>query len=116
AATGVAINEKIAVTFSEPMDPATITRATFALKRSALKQGSNEEGEDESEGVRGTVRYAGVTATFTPARYLAPNTTYTARVRRQAKDVAGNALANDFVWSFTTGATLDTTAPTVSFI
>src|SRR4029077_8779480 len=58
AAAGVAINEKIAVTFSEPMDPATITRATFALKRSALTQGSNDEGEDESEGVRGTVRYA----------------------------------------------------------
>jgi len=111
AAAGVAINEKIAVTFSEPMDPATITRATFALKR-----GSNEEGEDDGEGVRGTVSYAGVTATFTPVRYLAPNTTYTARVRRPAKDVAGNALAGDFVWSFTTGATLDTTAPTVSFI
>src|SRR4029077_12541065 len=111
AAAGVAINEKIAVTFSEPMDPATITRATFALKR-----GSNEEGEDDGEGVRGTVSYAGVTATFTPARYLAPNTTYTARVRRPAKNVVCNALCRDFVWSFTTGATLDTTAPTVSFI
>src|SRR5207237_628485 len=41
AATGVAINGKIAVTFSEAMDPSTITKATFALK-----QGSNPK-EDE---------------------------------------------------------------------
>src|SRR6266566_3053426 len=46
-ATGVAINGKIAVTFSEAMNPSTITRATFSLK-----QTSNEEGEDEGEGVR----------------------------------------------------------------
>jgi hypothetical protein len=109
-ATGVAINEKIAVTFSEAMDPSTITRATFTLMRR-----SNEEGEDEGEEVAGTVRYAGVTATFTPARNLAPNTAYTARVRRRARDLEGNELASDFVWSFTTGATLNTTAPTVSF-
>jgi hypothetical protein len=123
AATGVAINGKIAVTFSEAMEPSTITKATFVLKHFALKQRSNEEGEheegeDEGEGERvaGIVSYAGVTATFTPARGLAPNTTYTARVSRRARDLPGNALASDFVWSFTTGATLDTTAPTVSFI
>src|ERR1700746_1816456 len=57
--TGVAINEKIAVTFSEAMDPSTITRATFTLMRR-----SNEEGEDEGEEVAGTVKYSGVTATF----------------------------------------------------
>src|SRR5205823_5163280 len=63
---------------------------------------------------KGTVSYAGVTATFAPARNLAPNTTYTAKVTRKAKDLAHNALASDFVWSFTTGATPDTTRPLVS--
>src|SRR5207253_5283793 len=92
---------KIAVAFSEAMDPLTITPVTFTLK-----QGTTA--------VAGTVTYAGVTATFTPASALAPLTTYTATVSTGARDLAGNALAADFSWSFTTGATPDTTAPTVS--
>ena len=111
-ATVVAINGKIAVTFSEPMKASTITKATFSLMQS-----SNEVGEDEGEGegVVGTVSYAGVTATFTPARDLEPNTAYTAMVRRRARNLAGKALASDFVWSFTTGAASDTTPPNMSF-
>src|SRR2546428_776248 len=72
----------------------------------ALKQGTTP--------VAGTVSYAGVTATFAPASALAPLTTYTATMTTGARDLAGNALATDFVWSFTTGATLDTTRPTVT--
>src|SRR5439155_20678129 len=121
AATGVAINGKIAVTFSEAMDPSTITKATFTLK-----QGSNpREGEDEDEGdgrgrrddkagkkgAGGTVSYAGVTAIFTPAGTLAPNTTYTATMTTGAKDLAGNALATNFNWSFTIGGASGRTAP-----
>src|ERR1041385_8135799 len=102
AATGVAISGKDAATFSEAMDPLTTTTATFTLK-----QGTTP--------VAGTVTYAGVTATFNPASALAPSTTYTATITTGMSDLAGNALANSFVWSFTTGATLDTTAPTVSF-
>src|SRR5207249_3858017 len=101
AATGVAINQQIAVTFSEAMDPSTITPVTFTLK-----QGTTA--------VAGTVSYAGVTATFNPVSTLAPNTTYTAAVTTGARDLAGNALASNFVWSFITGATPDTTRPIVS--
>src|SRR5207249_954645 len=71
-----------------------------------LKQGTTA--------VAGTVTYAGVTATFTPASALAPLTAYTATVTTGARDLAGNALAIDFSWSFTTGTTPDTTRPTVS--
>jgi len=102
AATAVAISQKIAATFTEAMDPLTITTVTFTLK-----QGTTP--------VVGTVTYAGVTATFNPLRTLALNTTYTATITTGARDLAGNALANSLVWSFTTGATPDTTAPTVSF-
>jgi len=102
-ATNVAINQKIAVTFSEPMDPLTISTATFTLK-----QGNTP--------VTGTVSYAGTTATFNPTSDLALSTTYTATITTGAKDLAGNALAAAFVWSFTTGAAPDTTPPTVSFI
>jgi len=101
AATGVAIGGNIAAAFSEAMDPTTISSATLTLK-----QGTTA--------VAGTVSYAGVTATFTPGGNLAPLTAYTATVTTGAKDVAGNALAADFVWTFTTGATPDTTRPTVS--
>src|ERR1051325_4694922 len=102
AATGVPISQKIAATFTEAMDPLTTTTVTFTLK-----QGTTP--------VVGTVTYAGVTATFNPLTVLTPSTTYTATITTGTKDLAGNALANTFAWSFTTGATADTTAPTVSF-
>src|SRR5205814_7424272 len=101
AASGVAISAKIATAFSEAMDPLTVSTTTFTLK-----QGTTA--------VAGTVSYSGLTAIFTPAGNLAPLTTYTATVNTGARDLAGNALAADFSWSFTTGATPDTTAPTVS--
>jgi hypothetical protein len=101
AATGVAINSAITAAFSEAMDPLTVTDVTFTLK-----QGTTP--------VLGAVTYAGVTATFTPDVDLTASTNYTATITTGAKDLAGNALASNFVWSFTTGATPDTTAPEVS--
>lgn len=101
-ATGVALNRDIVAIFSEAMDPLTITTTHFTLTGPG------------STNVTGTVSYVGTTATFTPTNTLSPNTTFTATVTTAAKDLAGNALASDFAWSFTTGATPDTTAPTVS--
>jgi hypothetical protein len=60
--------------------------------------------------VTGVVTYSGVTATFTPSSLLASNTIYTGRVKTTVKDVRGNALQVDYVWTFSTGTTL---APTV---
>jgi hypothetical protein len=45
----------------------------------------------------------GSTVTFTPAGGLTPNTVYTATITTGAKDLAGNTLAADYSWSFTTG-------------
>src|SRR5205814_311869 len=87
--------------FSAAMDPLTISTATFTLR-----QGTTA--------VAGTVTYAGVTATFNPLNNLAPGATYTATITTGARDLAGNAIAIDFGWSFTTGATPDTIAPTVN--
>src|SRR5256885_11399161 len=42
---------------------------------------------------------------------LAPNPTYTATITIGARDLAGNALAANFVWSFTTAATTAGQAP-----
>jgi len=88
-ATGDALSKKVSATFSEAMNPLTITNVNFSLT-------------DGGTPVTGTVAYAGLTATFTPDRHLAYNTTYTARITIRARDLAGNALAVAKVWSFTT--------------
>src|SRR6185503_13205291 len=98
--TFVPLGTKLAATFSEAMDPLTISTASFTLKQGVTP-------------IAGTVGYAGVTATFTPTATLAPLTIYTATITTAARDLAGNALVTNFVWSFTTGATPDVTAPIV---
>jgi hypothetical protein len=88
-ATDVGVSRTVNATFSEQMDPATITMATFTLK-----QGTTA--------IAGTVKYAGMTATFTPATDLSSNT-FTATVSTGAKSAAtGNALAADYMWTFKT--------------
>ena len=101
-ATEVAIGGNISVTFSEAMDPSTITAATVTVT-----QGANE--------IAGTVTYSGVTAIFDPTNALDLSTAYTATVTASATNLVGDALAAAHVWSFTTAATGDATAPTVVF-
>ncbi len=91
AATVVAINVKPAAIFSKAMDPATITTAHFTLR-----QGTTT--------VSGAVTYAGLVATFSPAANLSAGALYTATITTGAKDLAGNPLAGNKVWTFTTGA------------
>ena len=100
--TGVSINTAIAATFSEVMNPLTITTTTFTVTGPGVTP------------VSGMVTYSGQTAVFTPASNLAATTIYTATITIGAEDLAGNALAVDKVWTFTTGTTADTTAPTVT--
>jgi ice-binding like protein/Big-like domain-containing protein len=85
----VALNSSISATFSEAMDPLTFTTSTFTLQ-----QGTTP--------VSGLVSYAGLTATFAPAAVLASDTTYMATITTGAKDLAGNPMTLNFVWSFTT--------------
>jgi len=101
--TGVAFNTSLTATFSEAMDPLTITTSTFTLKHGATN-------------VLGIVTQYGAIAAFIPIGSLTASTTYTATITTGAKDLAGNALVSDYVWSFTTSATPDTTKPTVTFV
>ena len=98
-ATCVAIDSKITVVFSEKMKPSTINTNTFTLMLGAVP-------------VLGTVAYSGLTATFTPA-VLVPNSLYTATITTGAKNLAGNALAANKVWTFTTCAALPTVISTI---
>lgn len=104
-AVNVEITRAVNATFSEAMDPLTITNATFALKETVT-----------NNPVTGTVAYnaASNIATFTPLANLAANTNYTARVTTATKDLAANALAADKVWSFTTAATPLVVAPAIN--
>lgn len=91
-ATGVVLNKTVTAVFSMPMDPLTITTATFTIN-----QGINP--------VAGIVSYSGTTATFVPAVAFASNTTYTGTITTGAENLAGVPLANKYVWSFTTLST-----------
>lgn len=95
-ATEVDVRTSVEAIFSEKMDAATLTTSTFTL----LEQGS-------STPVDATVTYGAATgkATLDPAADLDPGATYTATVKGGsggASDPAGNPLAADKTWSFTT--------------
>ena len=56
--------------------------------------------------VPGATTYFDNTVSFAPTSLLALDTTYTATISTAAKDLAGNALAAPYSWSFKTSATL----------
>jgi hypothetical protein len=101
AAAGACPNTMVTVTFSEAMNPATITGTTFTLTGPGASV------------VAGVVSYdtASETATYAPTASLALNTTYTATVTTGAQGMTGKALASNFVWSFTTGNTMCQAGP-----
>jgi hypothetical protein len=99
-AVSVSTGTGVSVTFSEAMNPATITASSFTLKKG-------------STAVAGTVSYSGLTASFTPSAALSANTVYTGTITTGVKDLAGNPLATAYSWSFTTTAGADVTPPTV---
>jgi hypothetical protein len=100
-AVNVVVTTTVRATFNESMNASTITSANVELRTSTNAL------------VPATLTYDGATrvATLTPSAALANSATYTATVRGGStgvKDVAGNALASNHTWSFTTAST---TAP-----
>jgi len=105
ATINVPINRKITATFSEAMNPATVTAAgVFAL---TVTTGGAV--------VPGTATFvaASNTVIFSPTANLPPNTHFTATISTAAQSAAGNGLAANYVFGFTTGATADLTSPTI---
>lgn len=101
AAMDVDLGGDLAITFSEAMNADSVNSASVVLTQG-------------SRAIAGAVAYNGVTATFRPTTILAPHTSYTGTVSTEVEDLAGNALASDYVWQFTTGVGPDTVAPMVS--
>ena len=95
-ATGVSTAATVRATFSEAMNASTITSTTFILR-------------DGTTSVAAGVAYNAGTlaATLTPSQPLATGRVYTATITGGSsgvKDLAGNALASDYVGSFTTAS------------
>lgn len=90
-AVGVAV---ITASFSEAMTASSITTTTFTVTGPG------------GIPVTATVAYDATTyiARFTPTNALGAATAYTATITAGAKDVAGNALAINYAWSFTTAS------------
>lgn len=99
-ATGVAI---INVTFSEPMSASSISPASFIVTGPGVTA------------VAGSVIYDADNnrALFVPSSDLATATSFTATIMILAKDRAGNALAGNYVWSFTSSAAATVQLPVV---
>lgn len=102
-ATQVLISTNISAQFSEAMDASSINLQSVVLRAG-------------TQIVAGTVSLdaANNTAIFTPTAALTSSTDYTMTVTTGASSAAGQALASDFVWRFTTDMAADTLAPTVS--
>ncbi|MGE5664122.1 MAG: Ig-like domain-containing protein, partial [Deltaproteobacteria bacterium] len=99
-ASDVLASTNVRVTFSEAVS--NVGPATFQLR------------DGDGVAVPGVVTHGANTATFTPTASLAHLATYTATVTTGVTDLAGNTLAADFSWSFTTGEVQDTTPPAVT--
>jgi hypothetical protein len=92
--TGVAVTGNVTGTFSEAMDAATVTSSTFTLTTATTT-------------VPATVTYdtTNRVATLDPTGDLPAGAPYTATIKGGdggVKDAAGNALAADKTWTFTT--------------
>lgn len=94
-ATDVPLNRNVAATFSEDLDPASVTEETFLVVDAA------------DAVVPGTVTMVGsTTAVFNPTEDFQGSAEYTATITTGVTDLADptNPLAVAFVWSFKTGA------------
>lgn len=89
-ANGVDVSTTIQAAFDGPVDCVSVDITTFTLM-----QGLSP--------VLGTVTCLGASVTFTPSSPLAENNGFTATLTTGITDLAGNAMANDHVWSFLTG-------------
>jgi hypothetical protein len=89
-ATTVAVDTAVVASFDEDLDAATVSITTVLLTAPG------------DVPIPATVTYADRMATLTPADRLPGNAFMTATIKADVQDVAGNTLASDFTWTFTT--------------
>lgn len=102
-ATNVSVNVRPSVTFSEPMNAASVATSFLLQNR----------GDGGSPSCTVQPDPSGTTFTCIPSGLLQGSSSHSVSVGVTATDGAGNMLAGPFSFSFETGTTPDTTAPTV---
>ena len=93
----VALPSQIDINFSEPLDPASVTAAAFEIRDEA----------NATIAATAVLDATGRRVVLTPSVVLGYLSTYSVAVKSGAsgvKDVAGNGLAVDYNWTFSTGA------------
>ena len=93
--TDVAVNARVLIVFSEPIDPGTLTAQTVRLFK----------GSEPIEGTVAITSTSTLSAEFAPAQALLPSTTYTLIVERGVRDVSGDSLEESISTPFQTGNT-----------
>ena len=94
-ATGVNIGTTVTADLNEAINASTVNGTTFQLR------------DANNNLVSSTLNTSSNQITLTPSSALNNSTVYTATIKGGAsglKDLAGNALASDYSWSFTTAA------------
>jgi hypothetical protein len=101
-ASQVSLSSSVRVSFSEPLNPSTVSSSSFILSTGGTP-------------VAGSVSYDAPNriATFTPASPLSAGAVYTATIATVVTDAAGNPLASPVVFSFTAAQQIDATPPAV---
>ncbi len=89
----VPLLRQVRVSFSEAIDPATISSNTFVLYQGDTPVPGKVAAPTDQ------------TASFTQVNEFTPNTVYNGKVTTGVKDLAGNLLEKEFVWSFKTAPT-----------
>ncbi len=116
-ASGVCPGATVNATFTVPsgtrINPATINAANFTVTGPAPASAPVTASSISLDAATGRI------ATFTPMVALTPGVTYTATIRGGSGGVRdlfvpGNALANDFIWTFTAGPATGVCAPPVA--
>ncbi|MDM8001839.1 MAG: Ig-like domain-containing protein, partial [Bacteroidota bacterium] len=98
-ATNKSVKSKIYVYFSENIDSSSVNSTTFSI----------------SPSVAGTFSVTDSAVVFTPSADMEYNTTYTVTLPEGGiKDLSDNGLEEKYSFSFTTIATEDLTAPTIT--
>lgn len=92
-ATAIELNTNVVVTFSEPIDAASVSTSSFTV-------GS----------VAGTIQVAGAVATFDPTDSYSAGSSLSVNLSTSVADLAGNSLSAPFSSSFTTRDGLPTMA------
>jgi hypothetical protein len=88
--TDVGLRDRVAVAFSEEMNPDTLDVSSYQVISA-------------SGAAPGEMVYNNAVLTFWPTDNLEPQTLYTVTVTAQAESALGVPMAEDVIWSFTTG-------------